>query len=395
MIFFFKKEIQIFSLYSEVNLNDTQNSLPTENLELPDIDFYPEGGYLINGLNNKITIKIKGADLSTNPIEGIIEDNLGNKVADFKTLEFGLGSFFLKPQPDKEYHAVLSSGNEDILYPLPKPLSEGYVMNNSITDNEVLINISTSKKEGLNNTLVIGQQRGLAVFDYTHSKNTESMKLKISKDDLTEGVLDIVLFNESEKPGTERLVFIKKKEKIVLSVKNTNTPTLRTSERVNLEIEVKANEGKLIPSTLSLSVTDRESITPDANDENIKTRLLLNSDLRGKIQSPNYFFQTGDNVKKDELLDLIMMTHGWRRFVWQDFLLQDILFNYKAEDGIYINGNTVSTAYPYRNKVSETKLIFRKDGFYQELQKTDDRGNFSYGPSNTRILLRPLSRLEN
>lgn len=376
--FFFKKEIQIFSLYSETE-NDKLSETKV-NLELPEVDFYPEGGYLINGLSNKIAVKIKEAELTAHPISGRIEDNLGNKVADFNTLEFGLGSFSFTPEEGKEYSALIAFDDEDIVYPLPTPLSQGYTINTSIKENEVLININTNKKEGLKNTFIIGQQRGQAVFDYTQPKDTKSMLLKIPKDDLIEGVLDIVVFNESTNPVAERLVFIKKEEEITVSVKKTNSSSLGLRDKVNLEIEVKDKTGKLVPSTLSLSVTDGELISTNINAENIKTWLLLNSDLRGKIKSPNYFFEEGDNVKKNELLDLVMMTHGWRRFVWQDFLQQDILPKYKVEDGIYIVGNTVSTEYPYSNKISETKLTFRKNGFYQEAQETDEEGYFAYGP---------------
>ncbi|MCG2418994.1 TonB-dependent receptor plug domain-containing protein [Aequorivita sp. F47161] len=379
--YFFKKEIPVFALNSDsLKKEDDEASKLAKNTELPDIGFYPEGGYLVNGINSRVAVKIKDAELTASPVAGIIEDTDGNKITDFKTHEFGLGSFFLKPEPGKEYRAVISNGDENILYPLPIPLSEGYVMNTSITDDEVIINVATNKKEGLKNTLIIGQQRGLAAFDYTQYNDTSTLLVKIPTADLVEGVLDIVLFNNSEKPVAERLVFIKKEEKLSLSVKKTNGLTTGLRDRVNLEIAVRDKMGRLVPNTLSISVTDAVLIKPDDNAENIKTYLLLNSDLRGKIKSPNYFFTPGDTIKKNHQLDLIMLTHGWRRFTWQELLENSSPQKFQPEDGIYISGYTLNAKSPFQNKVSETKLTFRKNGFYQEAESTDNNGRFSYGP---------------
>ena len=379
--FFFKKEIPVFALNeNSQDSNNNNESEETKTSILPEIGFYPEGGYLVSGMSNKVAVKIKGANLSANPVVGIIEDAQGNQITDFKTFEFGLGSFYINPEPGKEYRAVISSANEDIVYPLPVPLEKGFVINTSIDEKEVLINISTNKEEGLKNTLVIGQQRGLAVFDYTQYQDKKSMLLKIPKDDLKEGILDIVLFNGSKKPVAERLAYIKKEENISISVEKTNGTSTTTRDKVNLEIELKNSQGRLIPGTYSVSVTDAELIKPNNNSENIKTWLLLNSDLRGKIKSPNYFFTAGDTIKKNQLLDLTMLTHGWRRFTWQELLEKSPFQEFKPEEGIYISGKTIDSKSPFQNKISETKLTFRKGGFYQETQKTDKSGHFSYGP---------------
>ena len=377
--FFFKKEIPILSLYADSDEKDNKEVKTPGNDAFPDLGFYPEGGYLVNSLNNRVAVKIKNADLDANPVVGIIEDTEGNKITEFKTMEFGLGSFQLKPEPGKEYRAVVSSGDENVVYPLPIPLLEGYVMNTSISDNDISISVSTNKEDGLKNTLILGHQRGLTVFDFIQEKSINSMSIKIPKSELIEGVLNIVLFNDSEKPVAERLAYISKEEKILPSVK-IFPPSIGTRERVNMGIEVKDKWGVVIPCTVSLSVTNVDLIKHDPNSGNIKTWLLLNSDLRGKIKSPNYFFLPEEIIKKNQLLDLTMLTHGWRRFIWQEFLEEDTSQNFKSQDGIYFSGNTRSLKAPYRNKASDSKLTFRTNGFYQESKSTDPNGYFSYGP---------------
>ncbi len=220
----------------------------------------------------------------------------------------------------------------------------------------------------------------MAAFDYIYEKTDTFFSVKIPKKDLIEGVLDIVLFNETEKPVAERLVFIKKENTISVSVKKTNGTETSIRDRVNLEVAVKNTNGKLLASTLSLSITDANLIKRDSNAENIKTYLLLNSDLRGEIKSPNYFFEGKNTVRKSYLLDLIMLTHGWRRFTWQEFIKENPVQAYKPEDGIYISGYTKNNKSPYQTKICETKLTFRTTGFYQETATTNKNGYFSYGP---------------
>lgn len=375
--FFFKKEIPILSLYASEKKDDEETDTIED--EFPDLGFYPEGGYLVNGLSNRVAVKIQNADLDANPVVGIIEDTQGNKITEFETMEFGLGSFQLTPEPGKEYQAVVSSGDENVVYPLPIPLKEGYVMNTSVSDTDVSISVSSNKKEGLKNILILGHQRGLTVFDFIQEKNTNTMSLKIPKRELIDGVLDIVLFDNSEKPVAERLVYINKKETVFPSVKLFPS-SIGTRERVNMGIEVKDKSGAVVPSTVSISITDAILVKHNSNSENIKTWLLMNSDLRGEIKSPNYFFLPEEVSKKNQLLDLTMMTHGWRRFIWQELLVEGTSQNFTPEDGIYFTGNTRNLKAPYNNKPSDTKLTFRSDGFYQESKSTDKNGYLSYGP---------------
>src|SRR5205823_2824735 len=54
-------------------------------------------------------------------------------------------------------------------------------------------------------------------------------------------------------------------------------------------------------------------------DDNIISHMLLTGDLRGRIVNPYYyFFSTADSAAIH--LDLVMMTHGWRRYNWDNVL---------------------------------------------------------------------------
>ncbi len=385
--YFFKKDIKVYSTSSpeyqtdevvtvDKNISETNN----KTFSNQEIGFFPEGGDLVNGVTSRVAIKVEGQSIDSNILEGVIVDNDGNKVTDFKTYEFGMGVFYLTPDPLKSYRAIISSEKGNIEYPLPTALTSGYVLNTSINKDQVIVKITTNIAQGLKDISIVGHQRGDLKFDYTENRDIKTTMVQIPKKDLTEGILSITLFNKLEKPVAERLVFVNKDEDAPTITIERNIDKVTQREKVTVELGVKDKLNKNISSTISVSITDAEIITLNKNAENIKTWFLLNSDLRGEIDSPNYFFTEGETIKKQYLLDLTMMTHGWRRFTWQQLLENEMITDFEPEKGIYIKGNTLSTEKPYLNKVTNTKLTFKYKGIYQDEKRTDENGLFSYGP---------------
>lgn len=64
----------------------------------------------------------------------------------------------------------------------------------------------------------------------------------------------------------------------------------------------------------ALSVTDAQLIKWDSLENNISTQLLMKSELRGHIESPNYYF-TANTTQINEHLDLLMLTQGWKNTI--------------------------------------------------------------------------------
>ena len=47
--------------------------------------------------------------------------------------------------------------------------------------------------------------------------------------------------------------------------------------------------------------------------------MLLTSELRGAVEEPGYYFAR-PTYQTNLALDNLLLTQGWRRFVWQDVL---------------------------------------------------------------------------
>jgi hypothetical protein len=70
------------------------------------VGFFPEGGQLVNGLDNNIAFKITDAHGKGLKAKGIIVSGK-DTITTFETENFGMGRFSLYPQNGKSYHAII------------------------------------------------------------------------------------------------------------------------------------------------------------------------------------------------------------------------------------------------------------------------------------------------
>ena len=85
------------------------------------------------------------------------------------------------------------------------------------------------------------------------------------------------------------------------------------NKRARDEISITVPDS--LAASFSVAVTDN-NIDTDSSD-NIISHLLLTGDLKGQVYNPAYYFSnTSDSISRQ--LDLVMLTHGWRRFKWDD-----------------------------------------------------------------------------
>ncbi|MCR5849404.1 MAG: hypothetical protein K6G92_01670 [Bacteroidaceae bacterium] len=87
-------------------------------------------------------------------------------------------------------------------------------------------------------------------------------------------------------------------------------------EKVELKV---AGNAKSAP--ISLAVRDGNQSDPIFDNGNIMVEMLLSSEIKGFIPNPGWFFEKDDEEHR-QALDLLMMTQGWRRFVWRDMAMK-------------------------------------------------------------------------
>ncbi|RKN82718.1 TonB-dependent receptor [Ulvibacterium marinum] len=346
------------------------------------IRFFPEGGHLVEGLENVMGLKVTDGVGNGIALQGSVLDENGTPVAFFRTFDFGLGNVNFTPEPGKTYYARIDNGEIDASFPLPKPLAKGYLLNLKNKGDHILIKVTSNSEKGLQGLFLLGHLRGEVIYQHHIEKPNAkgSAVFKLSTDKLKDGVAQFTLFARDGEPLCERLVFMDSPDNPELEI-STEFMDYGVRESVSTMIALTDKEGMPIPGELSASVVSNDNHLKSKRGTNIKSWLLLDSDLGGTVPDSDYFFRD-DSSSRKQLLDVLMLTHGWRRFVWKDIrdTLTTKMLEHAPEKGIVIRGKT--TAFYNSNKPlkSQVKFTILDDGAYQEQSPTNPQGEFSFGP---------------
>ena len=123
--------------------------------------------------------------------------------------------------------------------------------------------------------------------------------------------MTITVFDKYWKALAERITYVDNEEYLFQPEMEVQRWGLNKRARNEIKITVPDS----LVASLSVSVTDAAIGTDSSN--NIISHLLLTSELKGDVYNPAYYFSNrSDSVSQK--LDLVMLTHGWRRFKWEE-----------------------------------------------------------------------------
>lgn len=343
--FFYDKTIKIGNSWGTKAKNKTASTrnttaaTPVKNQI--DLRFFPEGGNLINQIPVKMGIKANNAAGRGMNISGSIVDETGTTISPFATTYLGMGQLILNTQPERTYTAVvrLEDGSEQRV-PLPRAQPAGYVLNvNNLEDKEIKAKVYISESLlGKGELHVVAQHQGMIYARVAIPTSKQLASFSISKNEFPSGIVQLTLFDSENRPVAERLVFVNHSDEQMDLRLNTAKKVYTPREKVNVDLTAMA-KGKSILGSFSVSVTNTSVVTPDpSNESNIFSSLLLRSDLPGYIEKPNDYF-IDDSPATRQHLDNLMLTHGWRRFTWQDVIAdKKPVWSYKPEKSLSISG---------------------------------------------------------
>jgi hypothetical protein len=204
----------------------------------------------------------------------------------------------------------------------------------------------------------------------------------IKKDKLGEGVSHFTLFNEARQPVCERLFFKRPEHKMQIQVKASQESFI-SRKKVNLDILTTDQLQQPQLANISLSVYLQDSLQV-ADTFDMHSYLWLTSELNGHIESLEYYLKK-PSPEADQALDNLMLTHGWRRFRWEDVLQEKIpSFEFLPEHtGHIITGSITDTR---SGKAAGNIALYltvpgKRIQFYTS--RSDAKGNFKF---NTKEL---------
>ena len=386
-IFNAPKEEGVFENPRMVKMSHTER-LPKMREQLPEakalnVTFFPEGGKLVEGLPSTLFFKATDRQGNARNIRGQVLNQRGEVVATLSTCHDGMGRFVLTPNRGEAYHAEVTSEENDQTqrFDLPKAETRGFVMSvNNMRDENLIVQLS--RNEQTDTTASVGLTilcRGeVTMFKRIDWQGRNTALLNIKKDELSEGVNQLTLFDAEGGIQAERLCFIFPRRGKNISLVGEKNGELKPRQKVSLDFEAKDREGKPVSTTFSLSVRDADTETPTNGaygGGNMMTNLLLGSELRGYIHNADYYLEADDRTHRLHL-DLLLCTQGWRKYDWAEMTRpHDFEVTYPVEEGIMVVGDLTST---FRNR--------KKEGVEMKVYLFNEAGDKRIGSATTDSL---------
>ena len=296
---------QMDSISKQGIKNDADQKLSSKHR----FDLFPEGGHLIYGINSVVAFKATYGNGLPEDVSGkVLED--GKKIGSIKTLHDGMGRFSITPKSGKEYKVVLDDGRTILFPTIERGGMSLRVSKNNAKGLSLLVSSSDDIPQAFS---ITAKQNGIVCSTASGTvKGQQAVKIPTAYFGF-QGIVEITLFDSAERPVAERLVFVNPQRQLTITA-TTSQKHYNRRDMGKVRLQVTDASGSPIKSELAVSIFDKAYLYLPGH-ENILSHCFLSEQIRGLIFNPTYYF---DNQNDDRLaaLDLLMMTQGWRNYVW-------------------------------------------------------------------------------
>ena len=300
------------------------------------IDFYPEGGNLVRGVQTRIAFQARNAEGRTLNVAGALVRR-GDSIGYFKTDYAGRGVFSVTPDSLDAEELIdglklrLNYQGKDYHFSLPRPKKRGYSLSVFQTDNQLKTIISRNDKtEGRMLGLSITSRGHTYYYNTVDLTDDERVVALIDKQSLQTGVNVVTLFTDDGKVLAQRMTFVDNHDMGGFRLKPVGSTSLDREgtgkglspySKVTLDYQLVDTAGRPVHAAhdFSIAVTDGESREDTYDDGNVLSYLLLASEVKGFIPHPEYYFEADDNERR-QALDVLMMVQGWTRYDYEQMM---------------------------------------------------------------------------
>ncbi len=283
------------------------------------LEFFPEGGDLVQGLDSRLAFKATDAAGLPYAVQGDIVNSKGAKVLSFKSAHDGMGVFNFTPAPGESYKAVWNdAAGKPQQTPLPVAAKSGIVLESRKVGNGIAFSVKRTEQaaQSISSVYIVAQMQQQLLYRAKASlQKSPVVSGMIPLQNIPAGIVQVTVFTEKEEPLAERLVFVNTQDYYFIT--DLNIPLKGTGKRGRNVIQIDVPD--TISCNLSVAITDAGVNPATPGEADIFSSVLLTSDIKGYVHNPAYYFSSeADSVLQH--LDLVMMTNGWRRFRWEDAL---------------------------------------------------------------------------
>lgn len=303
--YFFKKPLSIWP-YRENR--KTQRSTSVRKVSDFDVSFFAEGGYLIDGHACCVAFKALGDDGGSVEVTGVLKNGRGEVLDSLRTLHGGMGCLRFTPHTGERYYTECTmAGGRTKRFALPVSDNRACVLQVLQTDDAFTVQVRSGRPLPAGLRLLVHCRGNLCYF---REWNGELSSLIFERDKLPGGVLQLLLLDKAGHALSERLLFNRGEELATTEIEVEGSLKQRT--KVRLDIAATTPDGRPAAGDFSIAVTDRAAV-PAPVSGSIYATMLLTSELRGYVETPDWYFEA-EGAARTEALDALLLTQGWRRY---------------------------------------------------------------------------------
>ncbi|NCE73376.1 hypothetical protein D1136_10835, partial [Odoribacter sp. Z80] len=274
-----------------------------------DIRFFPEGGNLIAGITSRVGFKAVGTDGFGVQVSGEVFRDDDTPVVPFVAAHRGMGHFSLKPEVGRSYYAeVILPGGGKKRVELPDVKEQGVAL-------QVTTDSATMQWKCLANPGYL-KERELYLLVHCRGKLLSVLPIgegicgSLPLHALTPGIIHGVLTDGEGNLYSSRMAFVYPKEAKEVTL-STDRKQYAKRDSILMTVECTGEDS----ISCSVAVTDSLLSGDRRWDNNIVSYFLLDSDLKGHIEDPGWYFDPGiQQAYRSRMMDILLMTQGWQRF---------------------------------------------------------------------------------
>ena len=387
--YFFKKPLTIWP-YQESRR--TQRNTSVRKVSDFDVSFFPEGGYLIDGYDCCVAFKALGDDGGSVEVTGVVKNDREEVLDTLRTLHGGMGCLRFTPHTGERYYAECTmAGGKTERFDLPASRNTACVLKILQTEENFTVLPISGRPLPKGLKLLVHCRGNIC---YHKPWNYDYASLIFRRSDLPGGILQILLLDKAGNALSERLVFNRGEELVKTDMQVRGSLKQRT--KVTLSVTATDPDGGPAAGDFSIAVTDRAAV-PSATSGSIYSTLLLTSELRGTIETPDWYFE-GRDAARVAALDALLLTQGWRRYDVPELMKKEYVEpQYPLEVGQEITGRiSKSGLWNRKKKLSRYEMrMIVPSLHYVTKCAVDDTGAFALNgfdfPDSTLYVLRPAA----
>ena len=275
------------------------------------VDFFPEGGHLVNGLTSTVGWEAIADGGAPAAVTAFLYEN--NRVIDtVETNDAGVGRFTLNPRADAVYRVTVKAGvyiQHDTSFSLPPVAKEGIVLrlNEAIVNDTLRVLLSSNATRPVK-VLVHNFREAFASFETAATPSGKAVSIAL--DALPKGIATLTVLDSLGNPAAERLFFAHHNRQINADIQ-LDSPRYHKRQPAQVSIGLRNEDGQPVQGILSAAVVQANRIE-NHNFENIVNYMYLEREL-GNLP-PDY---SGDKMDNKDYLEQLLLIRGWRNYTWQ------------------------------------------------------------------------------